>query len=384
MARKPLTAANIAASRKKRKEDEARFAKRESLTGKKSKVKAAKAARQRKEFAAKQAEVERQAEIKVQAQKKAAAAKPAVDLVKAGQVTTAAAPAEEKPKGFQNVVDVFKAIIKGEKIVATTDNRVFNTGAEYVANNPAAAALILTGVAGVGKFIVGKIGATAAVAANTKTATQTAGMIGKVMAQMKKPMFVLGATGAMIGTYPWAEWALGEAKEGMIFNMKKALATGDPEVIAEFQKTSEEIFDINMWENLARLIPGANIAFGFSQKAKALQAQWKVNDKLIQDEVTKVQTGETEDERWDRVREEQAAQEKAAVDYYNEQRKLQLQWEEEAADRDMKEDAKFWAREREKQREKEAEDRQAIADFWMAYRKTAQKINDNSRPSNSG
>ena len=46
------------------------------------------------------------------------------------------------------------------------------------------------------------------------------------------------------------------------------------------------------------------------------------------------------------------------------------------------EEAAFWAREREKQRELEAADRQAIADFWEAYKKTQQKINDNNRPSN--
>jgi len=50
----------------------------------------------------------------------------------------------------------------------------------------------------------------------------------------------------------------------------------------------------------------------------------------------------------------------------------------------LEETARFWAAEREKQREKEAEDRQAIADFWLAYRKLAQEIADNSRPSNLG
>ena len=34
------------------------------------------------------------------------------------------------------------------------------------------------------------------------------------------------------------------------------------------------------------------------------------------------------------------------------------------------------------QRQKEAEDRQAIADFWNEYKKQAQKASDDSRPSN--
>ena len=70
------------------------------------------------------------------------------------------------------------------------------------------------------------------------------------------------------------------------------------------------------------------------------------------------------------------------VEHYNEQRKLQLQWEQEAKRDARNEDATFWARERAKQRKKEAEDRQAIADFWNAYRKASAKLAEDSRPSN--
>ena len=46
------------------------------------------------------------------------------------------------------------------------------------------------------------------------------------------------------------------------------------------------------------------------------------------------------------------------------------------------EDAKFWAEQAAKERELEAEDRKAIADFWIQYRITTQKIAENNRPSN--
>ena len=59
-----------------------------------------------------------------------------------------------------------------------------------------------------------------------------------------------------------------------------------------------------------------------------------------------------------------------------------LAWEEEAKDRDMKEDAKFWAAERAKQRKMEEEDRKAIAQFWAEYRKKLYEIQQNNRPSN--
>ena len=63
------------------------------------------------------------------------------------------------------------------------------------------------------------------------------------MAAAKKPAFVLGTVGAMIGTYPFAEWAAGEAKEIMGFTAQKAINTGDPELIKQTLQESDEIFD---------------------------------------------------------------------------------------------------------------------------------------------
>ena len=41
-----------------------------------------------------------------------------------------------------------------------------------------------------------------------------------------------------------------------------------------------------------------------------------------------------------------------------------------------------WRNERAKQRQKEAEDREAIAKFWEAYKREMQKLAEDSRPSN--
>ncbi len=343
----------------------------------------------------------------------------------------------QQPGGWGNVWDVLKTAVNPfskEKIIASTDNSVFNTAAEYIANNPFSAAAFATGGISLAKsaigalakggasslgigssgFLAGTSGNVIRVAANTKTGTQSATIVAGILSTLKKPAFVLPAIGAMIGTYPWAEWALGEAKEGMIFNTQKAINTGDPEVMAEFLRTSDEIFDINIWERIARGIPLANIAFGFSQKAKALAAQKKVNDKITQDAIQQVTTGETNAETWARNKAEEKAQEMAVIDYYNQQRKEMLTWELEAqaaADqaanasflqgvesrlalesahaakqrlelrRMRQEDAKFWAKEAEKQRELEAADRIAIAQFWENYRKTKLKMEQDSRPS---
>ena len=346
-----------------------------------------------------------------------------------------------KRGGFQNVADVISAGITGsDRIIATTDNRVFNTAAEYIANAPHIAALMLTGIGNVVKGISGAAGiGTQTViggeftkktignfASNTKTAQLTAKLLARILTPENVKVFKLAAIAGTIGTYPWAEWALGEAKEGIIFNTEKAIRTGDVALIQEVREIQTEIHDIETWEQIARFIPYANIAFAFGEKAKALHAQMKVNDKIMADEIRNIEEGTTADEEFDRraaerreaeeaasireserisagqkeqiereeaasireserfkrAREEEAEQDKAATEFYNSERKKMLKFESEAAKAGREEEAKFWAAERAKQREKEAEDRQAIADFWILYRKTAQKIADNNRPSN--
>ena len=210
-----------------------------------------------------------------------------------------------------------------ERIGIHTDNQIFNTAAEYVLNNPYATAITLYGLGGLGKFAVGKLagkigtaGKLASAAAkgeaarsslretvkriqfpelfnkgyavNTKTAKMSVSMISKIAHFMKKPSFFVPAVLGAAGTYPWAEWSLGEAKEGMVFNANKVRDTKNPELINEFMEQQEEIYDINAWERIARLVPGANIAFGFSQKAKALQIQMKTNNSMLKNTLGKL------------------------------------------------------------------------------------------------
>jgi len=224
---------------------------------------------------------------------------------------------QEPQKGFKNVAEVLKAAVTGrEKVRANIDNRVFRTGAEYVANNPFATALILTGMTGIAKKGIASIAAKKTAhlgirppglpdvpliqytnyAKNTKTARQSAALMGNVLAQFKKPIFALSVIGASIGTYPWAEWSTGEAMEIMSFTTKKAIDSGNPELIAETLRQSNEIYDPAVWEQIGRMIPMANIAVGFNKKFKALLVQKKANDILmtnaIEDIIKKAQEEE--------------------------------------------------------------------------------------------
>lgn len=299
---------------------------------------------------------------------------------------------------LSNVADVLSIAVNPfskDKIVATSENKVFNTAAEYIANSPFTAASMIglrgftRAVPAVGRavattrvtrmgavrgseFVIGKAARPLAkFSINTKSAKQSVTTISKVLAAMKKPSFILPATAGIIGTYPWAEWSLGEAKEGMIFNTKKALETGDPQVIAEFQARANEIYDINMYENLARLIPGANLAFGFSQKAKALNEQWKVNNALMGDRFQQQRTGQSEQDFWQQnvIREKQQ-EEEIRNHFVAETRRLTLAGDQARAVEAAKE-AAFWDRELRKLRFREDDQLNRLHRFWRNYRRTA-------------
>jgi len=195
----------------------------------------------------------------------------------------------------------------------------------------------------------------------------------------------LAAYGAWAGSVMIGLWATAEAPESIAFPEQKflitdAVRTGDWSLVDEAEKAKYEILDLSTWEKIIRLSPASFILI--FKKIQGALAGAKITSKIIEDKKKQQEEGTTETDYWDERREEQAEQDKAAVDYYNEQRKLQVEWEREAEKAGRNEDAAFWRKERAKQAKMEAEDRQAIADFWIAYRKEALKIANDNRPSN--
>ena len=329
---------------------------------------------------------------------------------------------ETPQSGWQNVIDTISVAampFSGEQdhISVYTDSRVFNTAAEYVANAPYAAALMLSGVGSLVKSgvsaitgtltkTVGKAGletgagfsgnaaSWAKYSKNMATAKLSTSLLAKVVAQAKKPMFVLTALVGALGTYPWGEWAgLDNAKGVANMSAAAAMKTGDPELIKEAMAKRDEIFDMTMWENIQRMIPGVNLAFNFGKATEAAFLQKKVTDHVLKNEIIRLETGETQPQTWIRNKQEEEFQKSEATNHYNEERQQMILWEQDAyaAARATKrteeikarnEDAAFWASQAAKQRELEAQDRQAIADFWENYRETQQKLSDDNRPSN--
>lgn len=240
---------------------------------------------------------------------------------------------------------------------------------------------VLNKIGSIGISLRGR-GTVRLISTNTKTLKATESWLGGFASQVKNPTLVVGALIGAIGSYPFAGFIKEEALQTLSFALKGAIDNNDLEGAERALEETRDVLDPTVWDNILGKIPYVNVVNELKKFYDAARTKVSIDEKIVEDLKTQLETGETDDDKRARAREEEAAQDRAAIDYYNEERKKMLRWEEEAADRDMREDAAFWAREREKQRKKEAEDRQAIADFWAAYRKEAQTFSSDNRPSN--
>jgi len=304
---------------------------------------------------------------------------------------------------------------------------------KWLANNPLVTALGAAAAVEVGAAIaasevsvgtistVGLKGTGTIVAANSATAKILGTALGTVLS--KKALLFYGAWASSVA---FGKWGQGEAIEQFTFNRNKfyipqAIETGDWSLVDASNEAAEEFRDPGIIKQIALWSPISG-PLGAVMKLEALPRSQEILNKYTEDK--KFQQGldpetneprvdpetgqqaepQSEDDFWAERRKEQVAMEKEITDYYNEERRKQLLWEEEQKDRDMREDAEFWAKQSAKERalmqkqreeeakfwaeqarlrsQREAEDRIAMAKFWLEYREMVAKIEDNSRPSN--
>ncbi len=316
--------------------------------------------------------------------------------------------------GVGSVLGVAASAIIGTGIVATTEpaaitalniNSIRAGGSAYFAGNVAKA-----GIAG------------SQYATNTATVAATTSML-------TKAGLSLGAAGILvsaIGSYPFAGFIQEEALQTLSLGIRSAIENGDFESAEEAIAFLEEILDPSVWDQIVAKIPYINVLNQLKTFREAATIKVAIDKKVVEDMRIQQETGESDDEKWKRIREEEEEADKAVIDYYNEQRRIIVEWENDAKLEAEKargkvfeasaartrtgelelagqkqdifeagtaktraaqikarnEDAAFWAKERAKQSQLEAEDRKAIADFWMAYRREVYKIQQDNRPSN--
>jgi len=220
---------------------------------------------------------------------------------------------------------------------------------------------------------------------NTATTAKTISWLGKVGQQLQKPPVIAGmiATGIVgaIGSYPFAGFIKEEALQTLGFTSSTARANKD---LAGYQASLEmrrEILNPDVWSQIKQSVPFVNVLNNIDDFYKSAKLNLAVDEKLFNDMSIQQQTGETDSQMWQRINNEKAINEKIQIDYYNQERMKLLEWERQAEIEARNEDARFWAREREKQYQREAEEREANAKFWEAYKKAAYKSEEDSRPS---
>lgn len=233
-----------------------------------------------------------------------------------------------------------------------------------------------------GLYTVKKASTAATIATNTATKVATASWLSKLARAATNPNFVVGSLMAAIGSYPFAGFIKEEALQTLGFGVKTAIDHGDIEGAEQALQLQKEILDPGFWDQIKSNIPFVNVLNKLDEFYEAAIIKVSIDEKIIEDKKIQLETGESDNDKWVRIRQEQADQEKANIDYYNNERKKIIQWEQEARSNKLESEAKFWAQERAKQRKLEEADRKAIADFWFQYRKRLQKLSDDNRPSN--
>ena len=194
----------------------------------------------------------------------------------------------------------------------------------------------------------------------------------------KLSIAALMAGGTWLGSVFMGLWGKGESAEPISMATYKYLIdygkkTGDWSLYNEAINAAEELTDIPMWKKVLLASPLSAVE-GSISKIKGAKKGVELMKKIGEDYKIQQQNKETDEEKWARIKQREMEQEKEMIDYYNEQRKLQLQWEEEAADRDMREDAAFWRKEQAKIEKLKTEQLKKQAEFWFEYRKRLMEL----------
>jgi len=226
----------------------------------------------------------------------------------------------------------------------------------------------------------GRSGSLSKVTTNSKVIAQT-----KKILQNKFSKKVMLGAGAWAGAVFLGKWGQAESSEPMKIYKNKylvpyAMETGDWSYVDEANEIADELIDQEWWKDVALWSPISPFV-GIPLKIKGAAAALRVEKKWEADIKIQQETGESDDDKYARIRQEQLDADKAAVDYFNQERKKMLEFQRQAEVDARNADAVFWAKERRKQDKLEEKEREAIADFWSAYHKQEQDFINANRAS---
>ena len=221
---------------------------------------------------------------------------------------------------------------------------------------------------------------TAKVAARFGANSKTGGLTKKFLVGAGLSVAAAAAVREAVGTYPFAGFIKEEALQTLGFAVNAARQAGNLELEQQAIDAINEI--LNHKDTILEKLPWLNVHLKNKDFYDAAELKNSIDQQILDDRKIQEETGETEEDKWDRINEERKQAEIDAIDYYNEQRKIQMEFERQAKLDQRNEDAAFWKEQRRLQDEQEKKEREATAEFWLNYRKEAAKIQANSRPSN--
>jgi len=226
------------------------------------------------------------------------------------------------------------------EVEADVDAKWLKTGLEWVGNNPFAAAGLIAGPIGalrsslgvtagsfarmtpqIGKveslgglvsrdLATGKFVTAGRVALNTKTSVMTLKTLKNTYKFSNK---ALAYGGAWAGAVFLGKWGQAESVEPLGILMGSTLIpnaekTGDWSLVDEAMEARNELLDMSIWGKIASWSPLSPFV-GIPKKIKGAIEASKIQDRVIEDLKVQLETGETDDQMYARIRAENEAYE---------------------------------------------------------------------------
>jgi len=315
--------------------------------------------------------------------------------------------AKERWLNVENTLDTAMGFKPGG-ITANTDSDGLNKVLEWGAEHPFQTAAIATGVVGAGKWVVGKIGASAASTAYGATTgsgpliqmaqnTKTLGLTMKVLGTGGKVVKAIGIT-AIIGSYPFSWFIKEEAHQQIGLAISDASWNGDMVGWADAIKQQEEMFTPSMLRKITNTIPIGNLAAAFKDFFKTARIKLDISKRQFAVEQEKIATGMTDVEvaqrraaeeatmyedanirkigREEAQRERNEASARAEFLWKQNQGDINREEDEASARAEMEASGKFWADQDIKQKKRDAQERKDIAAYWLEYDKIKAEMDE--------
>ncbi|RKX66040.1 MAG: hypothetical protein DRP42_03850 [Tenericutes bacterium] len=220
-------------------------------------------------------------------------------------------------------------------------------------------------------------GTTAVVASNPVTKT----LLSKVLIGAGFSLSAVYLIKEAYDSFVFGDFQVNEGMDKIGYARSDAREEGRQDLVDDLNALEDDILNPIGWDKVMSELPWLTAQAGTADNLEAAKAASEVYKQIDEDRRIQIENGETETDKWIRIKQQEQDQYETNAANYDEKAKQLFLWKQEAANADMVEDAAFWAKEHAKQKKLEEEDRKAIADFWLAYRKKSLEISDNNRPS---